>query len=171
MSPDPTDAGRRAGWMRLLARVTGEAACRAALREAAGRLHAARDALQSAERAHVAACHDRHDRLRRSYDTLPGQQAPHDIHALRASEEHLLARERQAWARCEAASGEVDQATAAHAEAQATLRAAIQQRLRRTEIAERLEAEARRAALATEEEAIADELMDRAGHGAGWGPG
>lgn len=167
MALDPTGAGRRAAWMHLLARVTGEAACRAALREATDRLHAAQDALRTAERAHIAARQDRHDRLRKSYDTLPGQQAPHDIHALRASEEHLLARERQARARCEVASGGVEQATAAQAEAQATLRAAIQQRLRRTEIAVRLEAEARRVALAAEEEAIADELMDRAGHGAG----
>lgn len=158
----PDDRARK---MQLLARLeqAREQRARTALREAdaAWGLAIARAEATAAETRRR--CQDRHDRLRHGYDSLLGSCDAHAIHALRASELELAAREAAARGEQQAAAAAADAALAACRQARDALQAVSLRRERRTRLADTLRREQATAAQNAEEDATADELMDRIG--------
>ncbi|MCQ8239615.1 hypothetical protein [Rhizosaccharibacter radicis] len=155
----------RARKMQLLARVeqARETRCRAVLRDAEAAWSLARSRVDAAGQAVTQACDRRHHQLRAAYDALLGERSPRQIHALRMTELHLAQAEAAARTEQKAAEDAADTAVGLCREAAAALQAASLRTQRRTKLADTLRREAFLAAQNAEEEATADELMDRIG--------
>ncbi len=153
----------RADSMRLLARVEAarEDRRRAELRTAELAQHSAdirvRDAADQAARMRER----RRLLLRRDYGKVLGQHLSHDILALRTSEQQLAERQQAALAEQQAADRLAQAAQATCDRARNALSVVSQRSLRRGRMADTLRRQEALAALAAEEEAVADELMDR----------
>ncbi|MBE7211994.1 MAG: hypothetical protein INR65_13320 [Gluconacetobacter diazotrophicus] len=158
-------SGGRARKMQLLARVeqAREVRCRAMLRSAETAWNAARTRADAAAAAADAVARDRDRRLRDAYGAMLGEQRAQAVQTLRAVELDLAARQETARRDREAAETMADQAMAACREARAVLRAVSSRSQRRVRLADTLRRAEAQAAQAAEEEAIADELMDRIG--------
>ena len=151
--------------MRLLARVevARETRCRAAVK-AAEAMHAAAVAAATAAAAGaIQARKDRHTVLRQDYQAMLGLQSSLDIQALRAVEQQMAARQHEADARQRDAEQAAREAGVALDGARDALRLVSQRSLRRSRLADTLRRADVLAAMTAEEEAVADELMDRVG--------
>jgi len=155
----------RARKMQLLARVeqARETRCRSLLRDAEAAWSLARNRVDAAEDAVNQARDGRHAQLRATYAALLGERTPRQIHALRVTELQLAQREAAARAERQAAAEAADTASGLCRDAAAALRAASLRTQRRTRLADTLKRDAFLAAQNAEEEATADELMDRIG--------
>ncbi len=155
----------RADRMKLLARVevARETRCRAAVK-AAEAAHA--DAAAAAEAATARAMEARRDRqtvLRQDYQAMLGLQSSLDIQTLRIVEQQMAARQHEAVAQQQDAERAAREAGVALDEAREALRLVSQRSLRRNRLADTLRRADALAAMTAEEEAVADELMDRVG--------
>ena len=151
--------------MRLLARVevARETRCRTAVK-AAEAVHA--DAVAAAEAAAAHAVQARKDRqtvLRQDYQAMLGVQSSLDIQALRAVEQQMAARQHEADAQQRDAEQAAREAGVALNGARDAFRLVSQRSLRRSRLADMLRRADALAAMTAEEEAVADELMDRVG--------
>ena len=159
----------RADSMRLLARVESarEDRCRAEMRSAERVQRAAEARFRNAAEEAARAREQRRTLLRRDYGKALGRHPSHDIQALRASEQKLAEQQHAALTEQQAADLVAQQARAACDRTRDTLRVVSQRSLRRGHMADTLRRQDALAATAAEEEAVADELMDRAGTMAG----
>ncbi len=155
--------------MQLLARVetARESRCRAVWKQAEAMFAAAdrqaRDATAELERTR----HECRSALRRDYGAALGLHAARDIQSLRAVELQLAARHAAAMAVQQATEKAAQEALALLEQAHAALRLVSQRSQRRTRLSDTLRRADVLAAMTAEEEAVADELMDRVGAVAG----
>ncbi len=156
---------RRADRMRLLARVevARETRCRAAVKAAEAGCAAADASADAATARAAEARRDRQTVLRQDYQAMLGVQSSLDVQALRAVEQQMAARQHEAAARQQDAERAARQARTALDEARKALRLVSQRSLRRNQLADTLRRADALAAMAAEEDAVADELMDRVG--------
>ena len=155
----------RADSMRLLARVESarEDRCRAEMSNAELVQQAADARFRSATEEGARAQEQRRTLLRRDYSKALGRHPSQDIQALRAFEQRLAEQQHAALAEQQAADLVAREARAACDRARDTLRMVSQRSLARGRIADTLRRQETLVAMAAEEEAVADELMDRAG--------
>lgn len=155
----------RARKMQLLARVeqAREMRCRAVLREAEAVWKLACARAETAAAAAERTGEERRLRLRDTYATVLGLRQAYVIHSVRATELDLATREAAARREQETAAAMADEAMTACRAARDALQAVSQRSQRRTKLAETLRLEDALAAQNAEEEATADELMDRIG--------
>jgi len=158
------DVGR-ARKMEFLAKVeqTREIRCRLLLREAEAAWSLATSEAEDAAAAALRAREERNATLRAAYDGLLGTRTARTIHALRITEQHLLERETTTLKNQTAAEAAAADALAACQTARDALQLASLRSQRRGELAATLCRKAALAAQNAEEDATADELMDRLG--------
>jgi len=155
----------RADSMRLLARVESarENRYRAELRTAELAQEAADARVRNAADEAVRMREQRRTLLRRDYGKAMGRHPSQDIQALRTFEQKLAEQQQAALAEQQAADFMAQEARAACDRARDTLRMVSQRSLRRDRMADTLRRQDALAAMTAEEEAVADELMDRVG--------
>lgn len=161
MSTD-TDRARK---MQLLARVeqARESRCRLLLGEAETAWAVATSQAEDAAAMALRRREERHATLRGAYDALLGTRTARTIHALRITEQHLLEQEATACRDRTAAEAAAAEALAACQAARDALRLVSLRSQRRSQLADTLRRDAALAAQTAEEDATADELMDRIG--------
>lgn len=159
----------RADSMRLLARVESarEDRCRAEMRTAELAQQTADARFENATKEVERTREQRRKLLRRDYGKLLGRHPSHDIQALRAFEQKLAEQQQAAVAEQQAADSLAREVRAACDRVRDTLRVVSQRNLRRGRMADTLGRQDTLAAMTAEEEAVADELMDRVGAMAG----
>lgn len=155
----------RADRMKLLARVevARETRCRSAVKAAEAAHAAANAAAEAAAARAVQARHERQAVLRQDYQAMLGLQSFLDIQTLRAVEQQMAARQHEAVAHQQDAERAAREAGVALDGARDALRLVSQRSLRRNRLADTLRRADVLAAMTAEEEAVADELMDRVG--------
>lgn len=157
--------GSRARRMQLLARVeqARETRCRSAFREAAEVLARARARAEAADAEAEREGRQRHDRLRGAYAAMHGTRDALAVHALRATELQMAAREAAALQERDQAALAANAASELCRAASDALRLASLRSERRSRLARELGSQEAAAARHAEEEEAIDEVMDRIG--------
>lgn len=155
----------RAGRMQLLARVetARESRCRSSWKQAEAAFETAEQQARAAATALDRTREECASLLRQDYGAALGLHVSRDIQTLRALEMRVAARQAAALAVQQTAEQAARAASAVLQQAHEAWQVVSQRSQRRTRLADTLRQGDALAAMVAEEEAVADELMDRVG--------